>query len=218
MMFEPVVDGDVVPARPIERIVAGAGADVDLMLGTTTEEWRFFLVPGGAIDRVTDDRLVTTARVMGLDAEHALPVYRGSRPQASPGDLLAALITDWFFHIPAIRLAEAHANNGGSPYVYEFARRSPLFNGRFGAVHALEIGFVFDNLGREGAMTVAGEAPPQALADAMHRAWVSFASSGAPGWSPYDVGERSVMRFDGSGGTVVTDPAAQERQVWNGIR
>jgi len=218
MMFEPVVDGEVVPAPPIERIVAGAGADVDLMVGTTTEEWRFFLVPGGAIDLVTDDRLVTTARVMGLDVERALRVYRTSRPQATPGDLLGALITDWFFRIPAIRLAEAHARNGGSPYVYEFAWRSPLFNGRFGAAHAVEIGFVFDNLGREGAMTLAGDAPPQALADAMHRAWVAFATSGAPGWSPYDADERSVMRFDGTGGTVVSDPAAQERGLWDGIR
>ncbi len=218
MMFEPVVDGEVVPAPPIERIVAGAGAGVDLMVGTTTEEWRFFLVPGGAIDLVTDDRLVTTARVMGLDVERALRVYRTSRPQATPGDLLGALITDWFFRIPAIRLAEAHARNGGSPYVYEFAWRSPLFNGRFGAAHAVEIGFVFDNLGREGAMTLAGDAPPQALADAMHRAWVAFATSGAPGWSPYDADERSVMRFDGTGGTVVSDPAAQERGLWDGIR
>src|ERR1700726_984199 len=195
MMFEPVVDGDVVPARPIERIVAGAGAEVDLMVGTTTEEWRFFLVPGGAIDRVTDDRLVATPRVMGLDVEHALPVYRTSRPQASPGDLLAALITDWFFRIPAIRLAEAHARNGGSPYVYEFAWRSPLFDGRFGAAHAMEIGFVFDNLGRDGAMTLAGKDPPQALANAMHRAWVAFATSGTPGWSAYGSRERTVMRF-----------------------
>jgi para-nitrobenzyl esterase len=218
MMFEPVVDGEVVPARPIERIVAGAGANVDLMVGTTTEEWRFFLVPGGAIDRVTDDRLVTTARVMGLDVEHALPVYRTSRPHATPGDLLGALITDWFFRIPAIRLAEAHASNGGSPYVYEFAWRSPLFDGRFGAAHALEIGFVFDNLGRDGAMTLAGNEPPQALADAMHHAWVTFATSGTPGWSPYEARERTVMRFAGTGGTVVMDPAATERQLWDGIR
>jgi para-nitrobenzyl esterase len=218
MIFEPVVDGEVVAARPIERIVAGAGADVDLMVGTTTEEWRFFLVPGGAIDLVTDDRLVTTARVMGLDVEGALPVYRTSRPHATPGDLLGALITDWFFRIPAIRLAEAHAGNGGSPYVYEFAWRSPLFHGRFGAVHALEIGFVFDNLGRDGAMTLAGDAPPQALADAMHRAWVSFATIGVPGWSPYEARERTVMRFDGTGGTVVMDQAANERRLWDGTR
>jgi para-nitrobenzyl esterase len=218
MLFEPVVDGEVVPARPLERIVAGAGAGVDLMVGTTTEEWRFFLVPGGAIDRVTDDRLLTTARVMGLDVEDALSVYRTSRAQATPGDLLGALITDWFFRIPAIRLAEANARNGGSPHVYEFAWRSPLFGGRFGAAHAMEIGFVFDNLRRDGAMTLAGNEPPQPLADAMHHAWVSFATSGVPGWSPYDASERTVMRFDGTGGTVVMDPAARERQLWDGIR
>jgi para-nitrobenzyl esterase len=218
MIFEPVVDGDVVPERPIDRIVAGASAQVDLMVGATSEEWRFFLVPTGAIDRVTEDRLLTTARVMGLDVEQALPAYRASRPQATPGDLLGALISDWFFRIPAIRLAEAHGKNGGSPYMYEFAWRSPLFDGRFGAVHALEIGFVFDNLRIDGAMPLAGDEPPQALAEVMHRAWVAFATSGAPGWSPYDSRARTVMRFDGAGGTVVTDPAANERRLWDGIR
>ena len=218
MIFEPVVDGEVVPGRPIERIVEGAAADLDLMVGTTTEEWRFFLVPGGAIDRVTEDRLAATARLMGLDVEHTLAVYRATLPRATSGDLLAALITDWFFRIPAIRLAEAHAQHGSSSYVYEFAWRSPLFDGRFGAVHALEIGFVFDNLGRAGAMTLAGREPPQALADVMHRAWVAFATGGAPGWSPYDIRARRVMRFDGAGGTVVVDPAADERRLWDGIR
>jgi para-nitrobenzyl esterase len=218
MIFEPVVDGDVVPARPIGRIVAGASAKVDLMVGTTTEEWRFFLVPAGAIDRVTEERLSSTARVMGLDGETALAVYRSSRPQATAGDLLSALITDWFFRIPAVRLAEAHAKKGGSTHMYEFAWRSPLYGGRFGAAHAVEIGFVFDNLGRDGAMTLAGSEPPQALADAMHRAWVAFATSGAPGWPPYDSHERTVMRFDAAGGTIVVDPAAKERQLWDGIR
>jgi para-nitrobenzyl esterase len=218
MIFEPVVDGDVVPARPIERIVAGASAQVELMVGATSEEWRFFLVPTGAIDRVTEDRLLTTARVMGLDVNQALPAYRASRPQATPGDLLGALITDWFFRIPAIRLAEAHGKNGGSPYMYEFAWRSPLFEGRFGAVHALEIGFVFDNLRIDGAMRLAGDEPPQALAEVMHRAWVAFATSGAPGWSAYDSRARTVMRFDGAGGAVVMDPAANERQLWDGVR
>jgi para-nitrobenzyl esterase len=218
MMFEPVVDGEVVPARPIERIVGGASAHIDLLVGTTTEEWRFFLVPGGAIDRVTEDRLSTMAHFMGLDVEAALALYRASRPQATPGDLLGALITDWFFRIPAIRLAEAHAKNAGPVFIYEFAWRSPLFDGRFGAAHALEIGFVFDNLGRKDAMTLAGSQPPQALAEVMHRAWVAFAISGDPGWSPYDSRQRTVMRFDGAGGTVVMDPAANERQLWDGIR
>jgi len=52
----------------------------------------------------------------------------------------------------------------------------------------------------------------------MHRAWVAFATGGAPGWSPYDIRARRVMRFDGAGGTVVVDPAADERRLWDGIR
>src|SRR2546429_3369816 len=163
MIFEPVVGGEVVPGRPIERIVEGAGADLDLMVGTTTEEWRFFLVPGGAIDRVTEDRLATTARLMGLDVEHTLAVYRATLPRATSGDLLAALITDWFFRIPAIRLAEAHAQHGGSRFIYEFASRSPPFYGRFWAVLALGNSFVFYTLCPAGAMTLGGREPPPAL-------------------------------------------------------
>jgi para-nitrobenzyl esterase len=145
-------------------------------------------------------------------------MYRASRPQATPGDLLSALVTDWFFRIPAIRLAEAREKNRGSTHMYEFAWRSPLFDGRFGAVHALEIGFVFDNLGVKGAMTLAGNDPPQALADVMHRAWVAFATNGTPGWAPYDSRVRTVMRFDGAGGAVTVDPDATERRLWDGIR
>jgi carboxylesterase type B len=37
--WQPVVDGDVIPAPPIDRIVAGAGARVDVMVGTTTDDW-----------------------------------------------------------------------------------------------------------------------------------------------------------------------------------
>lgn len=218
MLFEPVVDGVVVPARPIDAIAAGASADVDLMVGTTTEEYRFFLVPTGAIDRVTEERLSTTAAIMRLDVEKALGVYRRAAPGATAGDLLSALVTDWFFRVPAIRLAEAHLGNGGAPFVYEFAWRSPRFEGRLGACHALEIPFVFDNLGRRQDANLTGDAPPQELADAMHRAWVAFAAYGKPGWPSYHPDRREVMRFDEHGGAVTLDPAAMERKVWEGVR
>jgi hypothetical protein len=38
-----------------------------------------------------------------------LAVYRANWPGASPGDILAAVVTDWFFGIPAVRVAEARA-------------------------------------------------------------------------------------------------------------
>jgi hypothetical protein len=35
---QPVIDGEIIPSPPIERIAAGAGGDVDLIVGTNTED------------------------------------------------------------------------------------------------------------------------------------------------------------------------------------
>jgi len=216
MPFEPVIDGDVVPVLPIEGIAAGASAGVDVMVGTNREEQRLFMVPSGAIDLIDENILGAAVAGYRLPA-NAIELYSAARPGATPGDLLAAISTDWFFRIPAVRLAEAHSGNGGSAYVYEMAWRSPLYGGRLGACHALEIGFVFDNLDAEWTDRLAGAHPPQSIADEMHRAWVAFARTGDPGWESYDAGRRTVMRFD-SASAVVDDPDGAERRLWEGIR
>ncbi|RDI30384.1 para-nitrobenzyl esterase [Rhodococcus sp. AG1013] len=218
MPFEPVVDGEVLPVTPPEAIADGAGGDVDVLIGCNTEEFRYFLVPVGAIDAVTAELTHGAVAAYGLDPDVALPVYREADPNAGPGDLLAAVGTDWFYRIPAIRLAEAHADNGrGRTYAYEFAWQPPTFDGRLGACHTAEIPFVFDNLGLEGFENVVGARPPQDLADTMHAAWIAFATHGDPGWAPYTVRDRATMRFD-TVSAVQTDPHAQRRQLWSGIR
>jgi para-nitrobenzyl esterase len=101
--WQPVVDADVVPARPMDRIAAGASAAIDLMVGTNTDEWRVFVVSNG-IEQVTDAALVGAAATYGLPVE-ALAAYRAAHPGASSGDLLAAIQTDWWARIPAMGLA-----------------------------------------------------------------------------------------------------------------
>ncbi len=217
MPFEPVIDGDVLPARPIDRIVAGAGAGVDLMVGTNTEEERLFMVPNGAINFITEDILVGTIAAYGLPVAETLATYRSTRKDARPGDLLAAIVTDWFYRIPAIRLAEAHMQGTGHTYMYEFAWRSPQFAGQLGACHALEVPFVFDTLDKEGHEPLWGATAPQQLADAMHPAWVAFATNGDPGWPQYDLKRRMTMRFDMTP-ELVEDPRSAERALWEGLR
>jgi para-nitrobenzyl esterase len=216
VLWQPVIDGDVIPARPIDRIAAGAGADIDLLVGTNTDEWRLFLIAGGAIDHVTDEALVGVVAVYGLPVEATVAAYRAAHPNASAGDLLAAIQTDWWCRIPAIRLADAHAKSPSATYMYEFAWRSPQFNGLLGACHALEIAFVFDTLGN-GIGPLWGNDPPQQLADTMHAAWVAFATSGDPGWPKYDLKRRATMRFDTTL-EVVDDPRSAERALWEGLR
>jgi para-nitrobenzyl esterase len=228
MPFHPVVDGDVVPDEPIARIAAGAAAGVDLLVGTNSDDWRMFPFLGGVVDQVTDEMLAGPVErygswslaAFGLPANGALGSYREAHPGASPGDLLADVLTDWWVRVPAVRLADAHAPAPAGTFMYEFTWPSPAFDGRLGACHALEIPFVFDtlDLGRGQMMGGAlGERPPQQLADAMHAAWVRFAADGDPGWPRYDLERRSVQRF-GIEPRVVEDPYARERILWAGVR
>jgi para-nitrobenzyl esterase len=225
--WQPVIDGDLVPARPIDRIAEGVGADVDVIVGSNTEDWWMFRVLGGDIDRVTDavfrgpveEHGYLAAAAYGLPAELALAAYRTMYPGATPGELLASLQTDWWCRIPALRLAEAHAHGVAGTFMYEFAWPSPAFGGRLGACHALEIPFVFDTLDlgpRQMLGGLLGPQPPQGLASEMHGAWVRFARTGDPGWPRYDLERRATMRF-GTPSRLVEDPRAAERGLWHGV-
>ena len=216
LLWQPVVDGDVIPAPPIDRIAAGAAAGLDIIVGTNIDEHRLFLVTSGAIAQVGAETLAGAVAAYGLPVEATLNAYRAAHRGASAGDLLAAIQTDWYWRIPAIRLADAHANSASATYMYEFAWRSPQFNGCLGACHALEIAFAFDTLGN-GTEPLLGTDPPQQLADTMHAAWVAFASSGDPGWPKYDLSRRATMRFDTTS-AVVDDPRSGERALWEGVR
>ena len=210
MPFEPVVDGEVLTARPYDAIAAGAARDVDLLVGTNLEEYRLFLVPNGVMSYIDGLALEAAARSLGLDAE-GLGLYRSGTE--TPGEALAAMLTDWYFRIPALRLAEAHR---GTSHVYEFGWRSPLYEGRLGACHALEICFAFDTLRQDGVGPLCDDAP-QALADTMHAAWVAFATSGNPGWAPYEPAGRTTMSF-GPECAVHSDPRPAQRLAWVGVR
>ena len=208
MPFIPVVDGDTLPEHPLASIAAGSGSAVPLVIGTNTDEFRTFLVPSGMADLVTEEVLATMAGAVGAD-EEVIRTYRANRPGASPGDLLAALLTDRFFLLPAVAVAEARADGPAATYFYEFAWRHP----QVGAGHGLDVPFVFDNLSAEGADLVAGPDAPQDLAEDMHATWAGFAGTGDPGWPEF--GARRLVRvFDASGGGIAGDPRSDERTSW----
>jgi para-nitrobenzyl esterase len=210
MVFEPVVDGEILPALPLDGLRSGAGRDVEVMIGTNTDEQRFFMVPTGAMNYIDETALRAAAAAFGL-GEAALRVYHANRPGASAGDLLAAISGDWFFRIPAVRVAEARIQS--FTWLYEFAWSTPLL----GACHYADVAFAFDTLQSEGAGRLLGFEPPQSLADSMHGAWVAFIRTGDPGWGRYTTQERATMVFNTSS-AVTQDPRGDERRLWGGLR
>ncbi|HEX3588195.1 MAG TPA: carboxylesterase family protein [Pseudonocardiaceae bacterium] len=214
MAFMPVVDGDLITERPVDAIAAGVGHDVTMMTGTTTEEYRFFLGPTGVIEATTGDMLAGLVSRRGWPAE-VTKVYADNRPGATAGDLLCALITDQYFRVPAVRLAEARFAAPTPTYCYEFTWGTPV--GSLGSCHALEIGFVFDTIDDPATAHITGDEPPHDLADDMHNRWVEFARHGDPGWPAYEPGRRAVMTFDSPSSHVVDNPRPDELALWDGI-
>ena len=213
--FAPVVDGQILPRHPVDALADGASRDVRILLGSNRQEARLFAVPGGLIDVIDDAALVAGTAAYGLSPA-GLELYRRNHPDASPGDLFAQIVTDWFFAIPAIRVAEAHERGGGTTWAYRFDRPHPSENNRLGAAHAVEIPFVFQTIDRPEVAGLVGDDPTQAVADTAHAVWVRFISDGDPGWSPYIDGTRTTGVLTETL-TVVDDPDGDERAVWDDV-
>ena len=210
MSLFPVLDGTLITELPMAAIEAGAGADLDLMIGTNTDEFRFFTVPTGATAAVTAEMLPALAAARGWPAG-AVERYTANRPDAAPGDVWCAITTDEVFRAPSARIARSHAAHGRT-YLYEFAWPSGVSG--LGACHALEIPFVFDTLDKKATAALAGPNPPQALADRMHAAWVAFATTGDPGWPRFEPDGRTVMTFADPADTLIEDPRGDELALW----
>ncbi|NUP26074.1 MAG: carboxylesterase/lipase family protein [Nocardia sp.] len=214
-MWRPTLDGSTLPTTPIDAVTAGAGGDVDVLLGHNSEEGRLSLVPFRSLDTVTEEELVTAMRLYRLPVDRALSAYRAAHPDAGPGALLAILQADWFYTIPGLRLGDARAGAPAATYMYEFAWRSPQFDGQLGACHFLEVPFVFDQLRDRRMQWLTGPNPPQGLADLMHRTWVRFAGTGRVDWPRYEPERRATMRLDLE--PAVVDDPYPTRRLWEGV-
>ena len=213
----PMAGGDVLPQRAIDAIAAGSAEDVDVLIGTCRDEFLLFL---GLAPEVLglDESMVAPMYdlAFGDEGSAALDIYRGNRPGASAVELLAALETDRMFRMPALRLADAQVANGARTFAYLFTWESPAFEGRVKAGHALELPFMWDNVGDTMAQRLIGTDAPQELADEMHGAWVRFVTDGDPGWAPYDTATRTTRDFGGPN-QLVDDPLGDERALWDGL-
>ncbi|MER5640612.1 carboxylesterase family protein, partial [Kitasatospora sp. NPDC002227] len=228
LAYVPVVDGAVLPCRPIEALRAGAGAAKPLLIGTTTEEYRLFLIASPLVQLTDPAPLRARVEAYGAPpgsyddyAAGGSPAY----PRVRPAETAAALLTDRMFRIPSYRVAEARAGlPPATTHVFEFGRRSPVtpnpVGAPLGACHGSELPFLWDVLALPDSRSFVGPDAPQPLADQLHGRWLEFATTGRlADWPPYTPADRTVLVFahdDGPGTVLVEDPRGAERQLWGG--
>lgn len=173
--FQLVLDPETLPRSPHEAL---ADADIPLLIGTNTDEYRLWFPPE-ALAAIRPTKLLLARLALRIPGR-AMRAYRADWPGATTGELFGQLATDLLLRGPATRTARART---APTYVYEFAWPSPVRDLR--AAHALEIPFAFDALDDEEAARLAGPDAPRPLAARMHAAWVSFIRDGDPGWAAF---------------------------------
>lgn len=180
LAWAPVVDGDLLPERPIDALRAGATADIPLVIGATDDEFSM------ALDGVKKKlRWIPAGLALGKmgvsrDRRRAwLAANRSVRSRGTAGTL-GRFVTDTVFRSTVLRVAAAR---GSAPtWVYRFAWPSAKSGI---ALHCIDVPFFFDCLADRHVPDLTGANPPQELADAVHGGAVAFIQGGDPGWEPF---------------------------------
>ncbi|WP_211330012.1 carboxylesterase family protein [Deminuibacter soli] len=127
--------------------------------------------------------------------------------------LLTMVNTDKVWAEPARFTARAFVAKGAPAYVYQFGYVAASMQQfmRYGAAHASEIAYVFDNLRSPNGALMTPE--DQAVAKVMNAYWTNFAKtgnpngSGLPDWPAFDPAKNGLMVFQPDGKAVgQTDP------------
>ncbi|SMQ61732.1 carboxylesterase/lipase family protein [Agreia sp. VKM Ac-1783] len=225
--FQPTIDGRVLTELPLDAVARGVNGGVPLLVGTNRNETSFFTEPmsgDGDSAEATESKLAAVfAEELSAetgdraDYEAVLTDELGREPRDR--QVLESLLTDRLYRQPTNRLLAARASSTAETYAYLFTWETPLFDGRLGACHVLDVPFVFRQLHRIEAVSLVGEHPPQQLSDWMSAIWVRFADTGVPTsaalpeWAPYEPDARSTMELN-TRPRLLSDPLAGLRRFW----
>lgn len=184
--FLPVHGDEVLPKPPLEALAEGAGAEVDLLVGVTSEEANLFFETG-----LLDPDIVLALLRAADPSAFAIVQARIAADGAAAST--AHCLGDLIFRQPALDYASAHR---GATHFYEFDWRSPACEARLGACHGLDLPFVFNTVDlpavREGML---GGAAPTDLAAKIHRIWIEFAEGNRPPWPSFSREAPFIMRL-----------------------
>jgi len=228
LIVGPVVDNSTLPEHPLSAISKGFAKDIDVFIGSNLDEYKLFIMRTPKAFELTEDKLYKTVNLFmrftkqkETKSKEMIDSYRELRK--TPRDITDAILTDYMFRIPSIRLAEEQSKHQKNIYMYLFTWQSPFNGGKYGAMHALELPFVFGLLGDKNMWIFPRRnKETQKLSEQMMDAWIAFARTGnpnhenIPGLSSYDKGKRATILFDKEI-TIKHDPYGNERAAWEGI-
>ncbi len=185
LQYCPTLDGVVLAEDPLDRIARGDAPIVPIISGSNADESSIFTIGTPILTwRAFEDAV---RELLGDDDEAVLRIYPPSAFDR-PKQALNALVSDLAFICPSLVFAEETSISPNDVYFYHFTHIPEGLLGAAGAMHGLEVFFIF------GTFPEALEMRPESLAvaETMQAAWSSFAHSGVPltdpAWPSYSPG------------------------------
>jgi para-nitrobenzyl esterase len=195
--LRPVVDGKVLPHHPFDPGAPEESRDVPVIISTTLHDAALRLTN---YDLTWDQAGALFSQRFGAKGPQLLAAYRQRSPKLTPFLAQAEAFTDQT-RINSMRQAERKAALGGAPaYMYVWDWPTPAFDGRFGAVHGMDVDATF-HLYRNN-MCGSGQGAGRLMCDRAAATWAAFAATGnpnnpsIPNWPAYDARSRATMVFD----------------------
>ncbi|WP_375400073.1 carboxylesterase/lipase family protein [uncultured Amnibacterium sp.] len=220
----PLVRDGVVLAADVNEALRDIAPEVDLLVGTTSQEDRLFSITGWAPPTQTADEAVSGMLPAGEARETGIALYSRLAADAGLDDAaighLIATEHDWA--TPARAVAAEHAAAGGRTYHYEFAWESSVPD--VGAAHLVDLPFFMGNLDASGVPALLGDEvrfdnETRALADDISASVAQFirtgdlSSSPLGTWPVFTAEQRATMVMDRSS-QVVQDRLADRLDFW----
>jgi para-nitrobenzyl esterase len=199
LSFSPVLDGKYLPHDPFDPSAPLESADVPVIISTTLHDAAL-----GLTNWTLDDaglRTIVATRFGDANADAIIAAQKAARPQDSNYLIQASISSDASRGAGALVQAERKvALNRAPTYVYEWDWISNMADGKFGAVHGLDVSASF-NSARDVTMSAASNAG-RAIAHKFSSTWAAFAKTGDPNnveiphWAPFDAQARTVLVWD----------------------
>lgn len=239
-LFAPFVDGKIIKDNPNTLIRAGNAKDISLIAGANQNEMNYWSLYDSKLRNMFTDETDFGPAAPLIADEHRKMLedklqgklddkYSFIMKETNLSKLRQAQNDDFVMIQPMRKMVEYQLPHNSNVYLYRFkwkipGKYLPAGTPDLGAVHALEIPFVFGNLdfswvpgGRKYSEDPNTNA--KKLSEQMMAAWTNFArtgnpnGSGVPEWPEYDLTNRRTMIWDDISSSAI-DPDSDRRKIW----
>ena len=186
--YSPMRDGYIIPEDCYGEVERGAYDGIDIMIGSNADEIRYFIVEYNnsyflfnlAFGFLLENVLYYRIKKNGYE------IYNKFK-ETVKDNVKDNFLNDLYFRIPALKIAQLHSKNNGNTYLYYWKYPSSI--PYFGACHAIELAYVFNNLHIDefiGTKNINYK-----LAEVSQNMWANFAKNGNPStkdckWEKFD--------------------------------